>query len=68
MQTNDALDPAKQNDVLYKIPYECVYIWKTGRPMLDRIKETETAGSLEHRPPAFQSTPTTPDTACFGMK
>ena len=37
----DAVDPAKQDGVVYRIPCECckVYIGKTGRPMQDRIEE-----------------------------
>ncbi|XP_066026269.1 uncharacterized protein [Pocillopora verrucosa] len=36
----DAVDPAKQDGVVYRIPCECgkVYIGETGRPMQDRIK------------------------------
>ncbi|XP_066017333.1 uncharacterized protein [Pocillopora verrucosa] len=39
--SKDAVDPAKQDGVVYKIPCECgkVYIGETGRPMLDRIEE-----------------------------
>ena len=54
-----AVDPAKQDDVVYRIPCECgkVYIGETGRPMQDRIKEhdrdirlarTETSAVSEH--------------------
>ena len=37
----DAVDPAEQDGVVYRIPCECgkVYIGETGRPMQDRIKE-----------------------------
>ena len=36
-----AVDPAKQDGVVYRIPREWgkVYIGETGRPMQDRIKE-----------------------------
>ena len=55
----DAVDPAKQDCVVYRIPCECgkVYIGETGRPMQDRIKEhdrdirlarTETSAVSEH--------------------
>ena len=41
IRPKDAVDPAKQDGVVYRIPYECgeVYIGDTGRPMQDRIKE-----------------------------
>ena len=40
VQPKDAVDPAKQDGVVYRIPCECgkVYIGETGRPMQDRIK------------------------------
>ena len=55
----DAVDPAKKDGVVYRIPCECgkVYIGETGRPMQDRIKEhdrdirltrTETSAVSEH--------------------
>ena len=55
----DAVDPANQDSVVYRIPCECdkVYIGETGRPMQDRIKEhdrdirlarTETSAVSEH--------------------
>ena len=39
--TKSAVDPAKQDGVVYRIPCECgkMYIGETGRPMQDRIKE-----------------------------
>ena len=57
--SKDAVDPAKQDGVVYRIPCECgkVYIGETGRPMQDRIKEhdrdirlarTETSAVSEH--------------------
>ncbi|CAH3046527.1 unnamed protein product [Pocillopora meandrina] len=57
--SKDAVDPAKQDGVVYRIPCECgkVYIGETGRPMLDRIEEhdrdirlarTETSAVSEH--------------------
>ena len=59
MQPKDALEPTKQDGVVYKIPCECgkVYIGETGRAMQDRIKEhdrdirlarTETSAVSEH--------------------
>ena len=41
VRPKDAVDPAKQDGVVYRIPCECgkVYIGETGRPMQDRIKE-----------------------------
>ena len=54
-----ALEPGKQEGVVYRIPCECgkVYIGETGRAMQDRIKEhdrdirlahTQTSAVLEH--------------------
>ena len=39
----DAVEPPKQDGVVYRIPCECskVYIGETGRPMQDRIKQHE---------------------------
>ena len=59
VRSKDAVDPAKQDGVVYRIPCECgkVYIGETGRPMQDRIKEhdrdirlarTETSAVSEH--------------------
>ncbi|CAH3108182.1 unnamed protein product, partial [Pocillopora meandrina] len=41
VRPKDAVDPAKQDGVVYRIPCECgkVDIGETGRPMQDRIKE-----------------------------
>ena len=41
VRSKDAVDSAKQDGVVYRIPFECdkVYIRQTGRPMQDRIKE-----------------------------
>ena len=41
VRPKDAVDPAKQDGVLYRIPCECgkVYIGETGRPMQERFKE-----------------------------
>ena len=41
LRPNDAVNPAKQDGVVYRIPCECgkVYIGDTGRPIQDRIKE-----------------------------
>ena len=58
-RSKDAVDPAKQDGVVYRIPFECgkVYIGESGRPMQDRIKEhdrdirlarTETSAVSEH--------------------
>ena len=59
VRPKDAVNPAKQDGVVYRIPCECgkVYIGETGRPMQDRIKEhdrdirfarTETSAVSEH--------------------
>ena len=44
MRPKDALEPTKQDGVIYKIPCEWgkVYIGETGRAMQDRIKEHDT--------------------------
>ena len=41
VRPKDALEPSKQNGVVYKIPCECgdVYIGETGRSMRERIME-----------------------------
>ena len=41
VRPKEAVDPAKQDGVVYRIPCECgkVYIGETGRPLQDRIKE-----------------------------
>ena len=41
MRPKDTVVPAKQDGVVYKIPFECgkVYIGETGRSMHERIKE-----------------------------
>ena len=41
LRPKDAVDPAKQDGVVYRIHCECgkVYIGETGRPMQDRIEE-----------------------------
>ena len=59
VRPKDALEPGKQEGVVYKIPCECgkVYIGETGRAMQDRIKEhnrdirlahTQTSAVSEH--------------------
>ena len=59
MRLKDALEPGKQEGVVYRIPCECskVYIGETGRAMQDRIKEhdrdiwlahTQTSAVSEH--------------------
>ena len=59
VRPKDAVDPAKQDGVVYRIPCECgkVCIRETRSPMQDRIKEhdrdirfarTETSAVLEH--------------------
>ena len=42
VRPKDALEPGKQEGVVYRIPCECgkVYIGETGRAMQDRIKRT----------------------------
>ncbi|XP_027052302.1 uncharacterized protein LOC113679533 [Pocillopora damicornis] len=71
VRPKDAVDPAKQDGVVYRIPCECskVYIGETGRPLQDRIKEHDRDIRLAvPRPPPFQSMPTTPDTSHSGTK
>ena len=50
IRPKDAVDPAKQDGVVYRIPCECgkVYIGETGRPMQDRIKEHDRDIRLAH--------------------
>ena len=59
VRPKDALEPTKQDGIVYKIPCECgkVYIRETGRAMQDRIKEhdrdirlarTQTSAVSEH--------------------
>ena len=59
VRPKDAVDPAKQDGIVYRIPCECgkVYVGETGRPMRDRIKgqdrdirlaRTETSAVSEH--------------------
>ena len=59
VRPKDAVDLAKQDGVVYRIPCECskVYIGETGKPTQDRIKEhdrdirharTETSAVSEH--------------------
>ncbi|CAH3128409.1 unnamed protein product, partial [Pocillopora meandrina] len=71
VRPKDAVDPAKQDGVVYRIPCECskVYIGETGRPLQDRIKEhdRDIRLAVPRRPP-FQSMPTTPDTSHSGTK
>jgi len=45
VRPKDALEPTKQDGVVYKIPCECgkVYIGETGRVMQERIKEHDRA-------------------------
>ena len=49
VRPKDAVDPAKQDGVVYKIPCKCskVYIGDTERPMQGRIKERRTQAALE---------------------
>ena len=59
VRPKDAIEPTKQDSVVYKIPCECgkVYIGETGRVMQERIKEhdrdiwlarTQTSAVWEH--------------------
>ena len=71
VRPKDAVDPAKQDGVVYRIPCECgkVYIGETGRPMQTEFRSTiETFDSPVPRPPPFQSMPTTPDISHSGTK
>jgi len=45
VRPKDALEPTKQDGVVYKIPGDCgkVYIGETGRAMQDRIKEHDSS-------------------------
>ena len=49
VQPKDAVDPVKQDGVVYRIPCERgkVYIGETRRPMQDRIKEHTIAGTAQ---------------------
>ena len=61
-------EPAKQNGLVYRIPCECgeVYIGETGRLCTTESKNiSETSELSVPRPPPFQHTLTTPDTATF---
>ena len=57
VRPKDALEPTKQEGVVYKIPCECgkVYIGETGRAMQERIREHD---KDIRKPSQFQSTPT----------
>ena len=50
IRPKDALEPGKQEGVVYRIPCECgkVYIGETGRAMQDRIKERDRDIRLAH--------------------
>ena len=50
VRPKDAVDPAKTDGVVRRIPCECskVYIGETGRPMQDRLARTETSAVSEH--------------------
>ena len=60
VRPKDALEPTKQNGVVFKIPCECgkVYIGETGISVRESIKKnmTETYGLLVLRPLRFRST------------
>ena len=71
VRPKDAVNPAKQDGVVYRIPCECskVYIGETGRPLQGRIKEHDRDIRLAvPRPPPFQNMPTTLDTSHSGTK
>ena len=70
VRLKDAVDPTKQDGVVYRIPCDCgkVYIRETGRPMHDRVKEHDRDIRLALTRPPFQSMPTTPDTSHSGTK
>ena len=50
VESKDAVEPAKKDGAVYKIPCECskVYISRTGRPMQDGIREHERGIPLAH--------------------
>ena len=60
MQLKDALEPTKQNGVVYRIPCECgkVYVGETRRvnARKDKKNMTETYGLVVLRPLRFRST------------
>ena len=75
VRAKDALEPSKQNGVVYKIPCECgkVYIGETGRLMRERIKEHEHEDEKTHdllvlRPLRFRSTLTERSIFLFGAR
>jgi len=48
VRPKDALEPTKQDGVVYKIPCECgkVYIGETGRAMQERIENANDDGRI----------------------
>ena len=66
IRPKDAVDSAKQDGVAYRIPCEGGKVHSARLEDLCETKlrsMTETSDSPVPRPPPFQSTPTTPDTA-----
>ena len=73
VRPKDAVDPAKQDGVVYRIPCECSKVECTSERLEDLCKielrsTIETSDSPVPRPPPFQSMPTTPDTSHSGTK
>ena len=68
----DAVDLAKQDSVICRIPYECgkVYIGETISPMQDRIKKQDRG--IWPRPypnlRRFRARPVSPSITRFGLK
>ena len=72
VRLKDALEPTKQDGVVYKIPCECgkVYIGKTGRAVQERLKEHDRDIRLAsvRKPPQFRSKLTKRGIFLFGKK
>ena len=71
MRPEDAVEPTKQDGVVYKVPCECgkVYIGEMGRSMHERIRNiSEIYGSHELRPQLSQNMLMRPDTIRSGTR
>ena len=69
VRPKDAVEPTKQDGVVYRIPCECgkVYFGETGNK-IESKNMSETSDLPVPRPPPFQNMLTTPDTTRFGTK